>query len=142
MKRQTGIWLDTQQAFIIIFENEYYRTETVYSTIEDFHPLGGSRSKVPYGPMEKISEKKYLERRKNQEQKYFEQIEKIIAGSERVYLFGPAEIKQKLRDNLLRQHDFKNCVVEIESADKMTNPQKIAKAKSFFGLEKYTELRN
>jgi hypothetical protein len=133
-KKLYGVWIDSKQAFIIIFENESYKTETVFSTIEDFHPLGGSRSKVPWGPMEKISEKKYLERRKHQEQKYFEEIKKVIKSSKQVYLFGPAEMKDKLEDDLLNNNNFKNCTVEAESADSMTDRQKIAKAKDFFGL--------
>ena len=60
MKKQTGIWLDFKNAFIITLENKSVDVKTIDSDIEDYHVKGGARSKQPWGPMDKTSESKYL----------------------------------------------------------------------------------
>ena len=133
-KKLCGIWIDTKQAFIMQFEGSRYFTQSILSDIEDFHPIGGSRSKSPWGPMEKVSESKYLERRKHQEKSYFERIYHLVKECKPVLLFGPAEIKFKLRDYLVSQHIYTAKDITVENADSMTDPQKLARVRTHFGL--------
>lgn len=82
-----AIWLDTKQANIFTLDNRTIYVQTIKSEIENFHPAGGSRSKTAWGPMEKMSEKKYLERKKHQIQKYFDAIIAEVKGARQLYLF-------------------------------------------------------
>lgn len=131
-----AVWLDAKFANIITFEDDETNVQTVQSDIEDYRPKGGSRSKTPWGPMDKISEKKYLERRNRQVQKYFDKISALINNYSQIYLFGPAELKEKLYRSISDLHAFRDTNIKVETADSMTEAQKIAQAKEHFKLKK------
>ncbi len=129
-----GIWLDTKSAFVILLENNTIQTHSVDSDIEDYRAVGGARAKTPWGPMDTVSEKKYAERRKHQQQAYFDSIIELVKPVNRLYIFGPAEMKDKLQNVIAEQPWGRTIPIQVEAADKMTDPQKIAKTKSFFGV--------
>ncbi len=131
-KIQTGIWIDGKEAFLIRFENGQLTQETIQSGIEDFHPVGGARSKTIWGPMDKMDEKKLLERRKQQEHAYHQQIIERLGQSNELYIFGPAEQKVKLRKELLKSNN--KYLLTMDTADKMTQRQRIAKVRDFFNI--------
>lgn len=128
-----GIWLDYEQANVISINDDNVDTQTIKSNIEHFHPKGGSRSKTPWGPMENISESKYLYRKNQQSAEFFEEICKTITGDDELYIFGPAEAKLGLSKYLDGSTKIRPFVRSVETADSMTINQKVAKVKSFFG---------
>ena len=132
MKKQIGIWLDLKKADIIELGLKAVNIKEVFSEIEDFHAVGGSRSKTPWGPMDKVSESKNLERRKHQLNTYFNKIRPLIENADELYLFGPAGTKNALAQNLQENKDFKPQILAVDSADSITENQKIAKVKAFF----------
>ncbi len=133
MKKQTGIWLDFKEASIIALEGKNANTTKIRSEIEDFHPKGGARSKTPWGPMDKMSERKYLERRKQQEKAYYEKLIAVIKEADELYIFGPAEAKFGLLQAIKNNHSFHPHLKGIEPADSITDNQKVAKVKAVFG---------
>ncbi len=135
MNNKTGIWIDQSEAHIITFENEKVKTITLPSGIEDFHPKGGARGKTPWGAVDTVSEKKYLERQKNQEKTFFSQIIDTVQNSDQVYLFGPAETKKRLATVINEQKKYKTKVAGVVTTDKMTENQRIASVKSFFNIK-------
>lgn len=135
LKSLKGIWLDSKQAVIVSFQNDEAKTEVVLSNIDDFHAIGGTRSKTPWGPMDTNPEKKYEERKKHQLRKYFDEVLKKVEGAKALYLFGPASTKNQLSESIADRHQFRGCKVTVESADSMTEPQKIARVKEHFDLD-------
>lgn len=135
MKNQTGIWLDRRQAFLMNFQNGNETINNIKSNIEDYHVVGGARSKTPYGPMDVVSEKKALERQKNQLKQYFQEILTAIKGTDELYLFGPAETKLKLLEVINKNKALKFTVFKTESADSMTEGRMIAQARKAFGIK-------
>ena len=131
MKKLTGIWLDFAEANIIHLADGDTRVIDISSDIEDYHLAGGSRSKTPWGPMDKTSESKLLERRKHQTAHYYAAIAKTILESDAVFIMGPAEAKTGLNTYLKEKHPGVN-IKEVQSADKMTENQKVAAVKAFF----------
>ena len=132
MKKQVGIWLDFKEATIIKMEGDEPGIATLNSEIEDFRPKGGARSKSPWGPMDKISESKYLERRKQQEKSYFQKLMTATKDVDELFIFGPAEAKEGLLKAIKARTNFKPIVKGFEAADSMTLNQKIARVKTFF----------
>ena len=132
MKKKIGIWLDFKEANIIVLDKEEPKLETIYSEIERFHPKGGARSKTPYGPMDKISERTYLKRRKSQEKKYFDKLIAAVQDADDLFIFGPAEAKDGFLKAIKKSGNFHPNLKGIERADSMTENQKIAAVKSFF----------
>lgn len=132
MQKQTGIWLDLKNAYIITLEKNSVDVKTIDSNIEDYHVKGGARSKQPWGPMDKTSESKYLERRKQQAKKYYARIKEEIQEVDMLYIFGPAEAKVGLEKAMMEDHNFKPIILAVETADSMTQNQMVAEVRSFF----------
>ncbi|MCB9081686.1 MAG: hypothetical protein H6555_08250 [Lewinellaceae bacterium] len=126
-----GIWMDFQEALIVRMSSPIY-TYTVPSLIEHERIGGGSRSKTPWGPMDKVSEGKQLERRKHQERAYFQTLWEEVKHAESLYVCGPAEAKTGFANFWEEQHGKKPALLAVETADKMTEPQKVAWMKAFF----------
>ena len=132
MKKRIGIWLDFKEANVIVLEKEGANVENILSEIEHFHPKGGARSKSPYGPMDKISESKYLARRRSQEKAYFEKLMDTVKSADELFVFGPAEAKDGLLKAIKSSRNFPPVLKGVERADSMTENQKVAKVRAFF----------
>lgn len=132
--RQIGIWLDFDGADIIQITNGEISTEHIPSNIEHFNLKGGSRSKTPYGPMEKTSESKLLERKKHQSKLYFERICKRVNNADELFIMGPAEAKIGLRKYIDETPSCPLEVLDTLTVDSITENQKIAKVKAFFSV--------
>jgi hypothetical protein len=133
MKKQIGIWLDLKEAEVIELSPKAVTVKHVSSEIEDFHVVGGSRSKTPWGPMDKVSESKILQRRKHQMKVYFDKIRSLVEHADELYIFGPAETKTALNHSFKQLKGFKPEIAGVESSDSITENQKIAKVRAFFG---------
>jgi len=137
MEKKTGIWLDGRIAEIFTFEdlNEQPNIDTIKSDIEEMKPRGGSRSKQPYGPMEKVSESKFLQKRKHQEAAFFKAIYNQIDGGKNLYVFGPSNTKDKFVDYLKEHYSGIDFNVTVKNSDHPTNKQKIVEVRRHFILE-------
>ena len=133
MKNQIGIWLDYKEAYLITLHEKQNEVEKITSEIEDFHLKGGARSKTPYGPMDKTSESKHLERRKHQEEKYYTSIMQKVKDADEIFIMGPAEAKIGLRTKMVNTRTFRANIKGFESADSISEKQKIARTREFFG---------
>ncbi len=132
MKKKAGIWLDSREAFIVELIAEEAVITRVQSDIENFNVSGGSRSSTPWGPQEEVSERKYLERRKHQEQQYFNNIWDALKEMDEIYLFGPAEAKIGFEKVIRDQATPKPKLLATETADSMTEKQIVAQVRHFF----------
>lgn len=134
-KIQTGIWLDKSEAHFITFKNGEFNQKRIASGIDHHRIGGGARSQTPYGPMDKTSESKLLERHLQQEKTYLKNILVETGNSSEVYLFGPAQMKDRLRDFLNESPIFKGVVRGADTAGKMTENQRVAKVREFFKIK-------
>ncbi len=132
-KQQVGIWLDTQDAYLIRLNGQEAHVDKVTSDIDTSEVKGGSRGATPWGPQMNVSESKWLERRKHAEKAYFEAIKDQMETVDELYIFGPAEIKIRFEKALAEDKSFKPKVLAVETADSMTQNQLVAKVKAFFG---------
>ena len=132
MKKKIGIWLDFKEANIIELDKDNSKLKTIPSEIELVHPKGGTRSKTPYGPMDKISERTFLERRKMQEKTYFKKLIAAVQDADDLFIFGPAEAKDRLLKIIKESSGFRPNLRGVEKADSMTDNQKIATVRAFF----------
>jgi len=132
METHTGIWLDYKQAYIIKITDGVAAIEQVPSNIEDFHVKGGSRSNQPWGPMDKTSDTKYLERRNHQIAAFVETLKDKVKDSEDLYIFGPAEAKISLEKAVLEDKNFKPQLLSVETSGHLTENQMVEKVKEFY----------
>ena len=65
-----------------------------------------------------------------------------LAGTTRgPLIFGPGEAKLQLKERLSRSKALSDRIVGIETTDKLTDPQIIAKVKAHYGIEASREER-
>jgi len=131
-KTKVGIWLDLRNANIITLIGKSTSVENMDSNIDSGKPRGGSRPKNKWGPVDTVSEKHFLERRKQEEKAYYEQLMLAVKAADELYIFGPAAAKDGLVKAIKANKSFKPALRGIETADSMTENQKVAKVKAFF----------
>ena len=86
------------------------------------------------GSQEGGGEKKYEERHNLRLDQYYDEVISQIGQPDALLLFGPGEAKRQLKDRLDRSKASSERIVAIESADKLTDPQIVAKVKEHYGI--------
>ncbi|PKQ62041.1 hypothetical protein BZG02_13970 [Labilibaculum filiforme] len=133
MKKNIGVWLDTEKAYIITIEDNGARVDKIESDIESRLRFKGETK--PYSrmgnqfinPATKITHK-----RRHQMKHYFEAITDHLYEAEEIYLFGPAETKVHLAKHISKEVTLKDRIRKIESEDHLTENQMIACVKKVF----------
>lgn len=138
MNKQTGIWIDLRNAYIIqlplaIYSNEEVEVMHLTSEIEETAATGGTRSKSPWGPQGGDVKHTAQERRHHEEKHFFEKvIAEIRPYASELVIFGPSEAKHGLANAIGEHKDFHPTIMGIESADQMTQHQMVAWVRTFF----------
>lgn len=133
MKKKIGIWIDKKTAKIVTIENGEVEMVSVNSNLEEYHPKGGSGTKMKGGPQDVIQDSRYLEREKNQLKVYFTNLTKKLLDVESIVVFGPAQTGKKFADELSKNHkNLYRKILDVKSADSMTDNQIIAWVKEYF----------
>jgi len=134
MKKQTGIWIDTSKAVIVTLADKQEFIVEIVSDIEDriYHNREGDKGTF-MGSRHSNNEKKFDERKKQQVVQYLNTIIEKIKEADEIYVFGPAEMKTKLRakieeGNLMLLQKLKS----VETTGKMTTNQIVAKTKEYY----------
>lgn len=130
---KAGIWIDKRVAKIVVIEKSDEQLISVESNVEEFHPKGGSGTKLKGGPQDVVQDSKFLEREKHQIKTYFDKIIDLLPPLDALIIFGPAQTGQKLAEEIALYHkdlDYKLKGVEI--ADSMTDNQVKAWVRDYF----------
>ncbi len=137
MNHNVGLWVDHLKAFVVnIDPNGEIITKTLESGVEPLvKSTGGDRSKTPYSKGGVSTDKTKL-RRQHQLKEFFDSIISQISSAEKIYLFGPGSAKKELNLEVRKIAALAEKVVAVEPADKMTEPQIIAKVRNFYKLKK------
>ena len=125
--------MDKEKAWIVALDAGEVEMTTLESEVEDFNPVGGSRSKTKWGPQDVVQDSKYTEREKHQMKRYFENLANSIDDAGQLALFGPADTNRKFNDFLMEHRkDLASRVKSVEKADSMTENQVKALVREFF----------
>ena len=136
MKGNVGLWIDHVRAFIVFFdENGEVNSKTLESNVEpSIKSTGGGRTKMPYGKGS-VAVDKTQQRQQHQLKHYYDEIIKYISSAAKIYLFGPGNAKKELNNEIQKIALMAEKVTAIDAADKITEPQMIAKVKNYFKLK-------
>ena len=131
--KDTGIWIDKQEAWLVHLAETGERYETVASEVEFFNPKGGSRSKTRWGPQQVVHDSKYTEREKQQLQRYFEDLSARLGDTGKLVLYGPAGTNEQFKRYLDRRHpELAARVSDVLTADSMTENQFRALVREYY----------
>ena len=142
MGKKTGIWIDHSKAVIVSLDQDREKVTTIESMAgRKVRLSGGSRTKTPYAPQDVSSEsrryRKYMQNLKN----YYEKVIQKVGGAEALYVFGPGHAKTELKKHLESYKHTSPPILMLESSDKMTDAQLVAKVKEFFQHQTSPPLR-
>ena len=104
-------------------------TATTLESDVDAHPRYS-------GQQDGGGEKKYEERHRQRLEHYYDEVIGKLGQPEALLIFGPGEAKLELKERLRRVKTPVARTVDIETADKLTEPQIVAKVKEHFHVDR------
>jgi len=127
MKKKIGLWVDNRKAVVVELIDKSEQIVRIKSDAgKQIRVEGGSR-KDGLQTTESIRDKKLDARLGN----YFNDIIAQIRDAELIQIFGPGDAKNELAKQL-EKDGLKERIVEIETADSMTDNQVVAKVRAYF----------
>ena len=128
MNHKIGIWIDHKKAVIVSASANGVTAKTLESDVRSHARFSG--------PQEGGGEKKYEARYGEHLDRYYDEVISELGQPEALLIFGPGEAKLQLKERLSRSRALAERVVEIETTDKLTEPQIVAKVKEHYGIDR------
>jgi hypothetical protein len=126
MSHDVGVWIDHKKAVIVSIAAGQVTTATLKSDVGAHPHYSGSQ--------EGGGEKKYEERHNQDLDRYYDDVIGQLGKPDALLLFGPGEAKLQLKERLGRSKVSSESIVAVESTDKLTDPQIVAKVKEHYGI--------
>lgn len=131
--KQTGIWMDKKEAFVVSVSKGETEMKNVVSDLEFFNPKGGSRSKTRWGPQQVVHDSRYTERENHQLREYYDLLAEELKDAEAIVLYGPAGTNAEFKKRLDEVHPAIGAKVrDVLTADSMTSNQVKALIREYF----------
>lgn len=133
MKKQTGIWIDSTKAIIITLSDGEQKITEIQADIENRIHHNNEGDKGSFIRNQHISnEKKFEERKKHQVNTFLKNVLEQVKQDDEFYVFGPGEIKLKLKTLIENTNHLSSKLKSIETSDSMTPNQLVAHVKKFY----------
>ena len=137
MNDKVGIWIDHRKAVIVSASGDRVTTNTVESHVEPHSRYSGRAGfPAPEGRQDEGGEKKYEERYRLHLDRYYDEVIGHLGHPGALLIFGPGEAKLQLKERLSHFKGLSESLVGIETTDKLTEPQIVAKVKEHYGLDR------
>jgi hypothetical protein len=134
MSSKAGVWIDHRGSVIVTLTANGEHTAHILSNAEKHLERGGdSPLKGPYESLQVPADDSRQRGLTGELNIYYDAVIAALRDCESVLLFGPGEAKGELHKRLLRQKRGPR-VAAVETEDKMTDPQIIAKVRAHFGV--------
>jgi hypothetical protein len=133
MTDKAGVWIDHRRAVVVVLSTDGERCHEILSTVEKHLERGGDR------PMHGSYEARQVPADDNRQRAltgelniYYDAVIAALRPFAPLLIFGPGEAKGELHARLIKMK-LGAAVAAVETEDKMTNHQIIAKVRSYFG---------
>jgi hypothetical protein len=135
MKTTAGLWIDHRKSVIAIVSAEGEETMEIRSNVEK-QPgrLDGVRSTTPYESQKVQADDSHEREFMGHLNHYYDEVIAAIRSAESILLFGPGEAKGELKKRL-EKDKLGGHIIAVETVDKMTNRQIVAKVREYFHEE-------
>jgi hypothetical protein len=137
MSHRVGIWIDHKQAVIVSASADRVTAKTLQSDVGPHarYSAGAAYPTVD-GPHGGGGEKKYEQRYDEHLDQYYDKVIRDVGHPEALLIFGPGEAKLQLKERLSRSKAFADRIVGVETTDKLTELQIVAKVKEHYGIDR------
>jgi len=134
MNNNAGVWIDHRQSVVVTLTANGEHIAHIASHVEK-HPerAGDSPLKGSYEARQVPADDRRQRGQTRQLNVYYDGVIAALRDCESVLLFGPGEAKGELQKRLLKRTRGPR-VAAVETEDKMTDPQIIAKVRRHFGV--------
>jgi hypothetical protein len=127
MKVEVGLWIDHRKAVIVTIEGENETIQEVQSNMEkDIRFSSGRQSndseQTDGSDVEDMRDRQF----ESHLNVFYDEIIALINKSDSIWIFGPGEAKGEL-EKRLRRAGFGDCIAGVETVDKLTDRQIVAK---------------
>jgi stalled ribosome rescue protein Dom34 len=122
MTKTVGLWIDHRKAVIVFVEGKEEEIKLISSQEENHHGHSGLSK-----PADDLRQRELTGHLNS----YYEEVISSISDAESILIFGPGEAKGELKKRL-EKDNLGGCIVGIETSDKMTDPQIVAKVREHF----------
>jgi hypothetical protein len=130
LKKQVGLWIDHRKAVIVSINGEIEEIKSITSDMEKHvRYSGGARNDSE----EDERDRRFI----GHLNKYYDEITALIKDATAVLIIGPGEAKVEFKKRLEIEKQI-GRVIDIETTDKMTDPQIAAKVRDHF-LDKVSQ---
>jgi stalled ribosome rescue protein Dom34 len=126
MKRNVGLWIDHRETFIVFVGDDEEETSRIESGMEKHVRFSGG-NRPEDGSADDQQDRQFTAHLN----KYYDEVISNIRDAESILLFGPGEAKGELEKRLASK-GLGGRIVGIETVDKMTGPQIVAKVRQHF----------
>ena len=127
MKSEVGLWIDHRKAVIVTIKNEIEETREVRSNIEKHVQFSNNDSSKETNLSQGSTAEDMRDRKFGDHLvSYYSGVVSLIQKADSLWIFGPGEAKIEL-ENLLKHDGLGARIVGIETVDKMTDHQIVAK---------------
>ena len=126
MSHDVGVWIDHKKAVIVSIAEGQVSSRTLESDVGAHPHYSGSR--------EGGGEKKDEEHHNQDLDRYYDDVISQLGEPDALLLFGPGEAKLQFKERLGRSRGRSERIVAVESTDKLTDPQIVAKVKEHYRI--------
>ena len=131
--RNIGVWIDQKEANLITLSDNDIYSKTIYSDIETRIRIKGEKKQFGrFGDQFLVDEKGKENRVKIFTQKYLLRVAKELSKADKIFLFGPAQMKFKLEKLILDIPELALKLKETRTSENMTHNQKLAYVKEYY----------
>ena len=131
MKKEIGLWIDHREAVIVTLDGEKEDIKRIDSDVEKRVRYSGAADTNGVG------EDKRDRRIEGHLDHYYDAVIAQLQDATAVLIMGPGEAKTEFHKHM-EKHMPLTKIVNVESADKMTDPQIVAKVRRNFELYAFT----
>jgi hypothetical protein len=132
MKKEVGLWIDHEQAVLVINLDQEEEIKRISSDIEKRTRYSGAGQ--PSGTSDghgDASEDGRDRRFENHLNHYYDEVALFLRDATTIFIMGPGEAKVELQKRL-EGHGLRDQIVTIETVDKLTEEQIIASVRQHF----------
>jgi hypothetical protein len=126
MNGQAGIWIDHRSAIVVLLGEGSEETRRIASGMEKHVRFSGHASSEE-GSADDQRDRQFAAHL----DRYYDEVIAEVGGERSLLLFGPGEAKGELAKRLSSK-GLQDCIVGVETADKMTDRQIAAKVREHF----------
>ena len=137
MAMKAGVWIDHKQAILVLITEGGKEIKKIKSGVGmPTRSAGGSRPKNKFTPHDFVAEDRRERKAMSHLTDYYDEVIARLRGAEAILILGPGEAKGEF----IKRINSKKLggVVEVETADKMTDRQVAVKVSEHFATASAT----